>query len=99
VQKAWEEIDVPQCGYCQAGQIMVAAALLKQKKNPSDADIDAAMSNICRCGTYNRIRAAVHKAATLQGGKTASAAGGKTASAAGVDDAPRSLFERAEVSK
>ena len=63
LQKAWMEIDVPQCGYCQAGQIMVAAALLKTKKNPTDADIDGAMSNICRCGTYNRIRQAVHRAA------------------------------------
>jgi aerobic-type carbon monoxide dehydrogenase small subunit (CoxS/CutS family) len=65
VQRAWEDIDVPQCGYCQAGQIMVAAALLKGKKNPTDADIDAAMENICRCGTYNRIRQAVHRAAGL----------------------------------
>jgi isoquinoline 1-oxidoreductase alpha subunit len=76
VQRAWEEIDVPQCGYCQAGQIMVAAALLKQKKNPSDADIDQAMTNICRCGTYNRIRAAVHKAATLASGGGAATVGG-----------------------
>ena len=65
VQQAWQEIDVPQCGYCQAGQIMVAAALLKSKKNPTDADIDLAMQNICRCGTYNRIRQAVHRAAGL----------------------------------
>jgi isoquinoline 1-oxidoreductase alpha subunit len=63
VQKAWAEIDVPQCGYCQSGQIMAAAALLKQKPKPTDADIDAAMTNICRCGTYQRIRAAVHLAA------------------------------------
>ena len=62
LQRAWETIDVPQCGYCQAGQIM-AAALLRQKKNPTDADIDAAMDNICRCGTYNRIRQAIHAAA------------------------------------
>ena len=55
VQRAWEEVDVPQCGYCQAGQIMVAAALLRDKPNPTDADIDRAMDNICRCGTYNRI--------------------------------------------
>jgi isoquinoline 1-oxidoreductase alpha subunit len=67
VQRAWDEIDVPQCGYCQAGQIMVAAALLKTTKNPTDADIDAAMQNICRCGTYNRIRQAVHRAAALPG--------------------------------
>jgi aerobic-type carbon monoxide dehydrogenase small subunit (CoxS/CutS family) len=65
VQKAWLEIDVPQCGYCQSGQIMSAAALLKSTPKPSDADIDAAMSgNICRCGTYQRIRAAIHQAAS-----------------------------------
>ena len=66
VQKAWLEIDVPQCGYCQSGQIMSAAALLKSNPKPSDADIDAAMSgNICRCGTYPRIRKAIHRAADL----------------------------------
>jgi len=65
VQRAWAEIDVPQCGYCQSGQIMAAAALLKQNPNPTDADIDAAMTNICRCGTYQRIRAAVHLAAEM----------------------------------
>jgi isoquinoline 1-oxidoreductase alpha subunit len=70
LQGAWQEINVPQCGYCQAGQIMSAAALLQAKPNPSDADIDAAMSgNICRCGTYTRIRAAIKQAAN-QGGKT-----------------------------
>ena len=64
LQKAWIAHDVPQCGYCQSGQLMSAAALLKSNKNPSDADIDAAMSgNICRCGTYGRIRAAIHTAA------------------------------------
>ena len=64
VQQAWLQHDVPQCGYCQAGQIMSAAALLEQNANPSDADIDAAMNgNICRCGTYLRIRAAIHTAA------------------------------------
>ena len=63
VQKAWLEHDVPQCGYCQSGQIMAAAALLQKNKNPSDADIDGAMTNICRCGTYQRIRAAIHTAA------------------------------------
>jgi isoquinoline 1-oxidoreductase subunit alpha len=69
VQKAWIELDVPQCGYCQSGQIMSAAALLAQTPQPSDADIDAAMSgNICRCGTYQRIRAAIHRAAALRGG-------------------------------
>jgi isoquinoline 1-oxidoreductase alpha subunit len=70
LQGAWQAINVPQCGYCQAGQIMSAAALLLVKPNPSDADIDAAMSgNICRCGTYTRIRAAIKQAAN-QGGKT-----------------------------
>jgi isoquinoline 1-oxidoreductase subunit alpha len=63
VQKAWLALDVPQCGYCQSGQIMAAAALLKKKPKPTDQDIDAAMTNICRCGTYQRIRAAVHEAA------------------------------------
>jgi len=63
VQVAWEALDVPQCGYCQTGQIMTASALLAKKKNPTDADIDSAMAgNICRCGTYGRIRAAIHKA-------------------------------------
>jgi isoquinoline 1-oxidoreductase alpha subunit len=66
VQRAWIELEVPQCGYCQSGQIMAAAALLANNPNPSDADIDAAMSgNICRCGTYPRIRKAVHRAAEL----------------------------------
>ena len=63
VQKAWAALDVPQCGYCQSGQIMAAVALLKKTPKPTDRDIDAAMSNICRCGTYQRIRAAVHMAA------------------------------------
>src|SRR5262249_6444997 len=63
VQKAWAALDVPQCGYCQSGQIMAAAALLKKKAKPTDQDIDDAMTNICRCGTYPRIRAAVHMAA------------------------------------
>ena len=64
VQRAWIEIDVPQCGYCQPGQIMSAAALLAENPRPTDEDIDDAMSNnICRCGTYNRIRAAIHRAA------------------------------------
>jgi isoquinoline 1-oxidoreductase alpha subunit len=71
VQRAWMEIDVPQCGYCQSGQIMSAAALLDANPSPTDADINAAMSgNICRCGTYVRIRKAVHRAAELlQGDK------------------------------
>ena len=63
VQKAWAALDVPQCGYCQSGQIMAAVALLKNNPKPTDQDIDEAMSNICRCGTYQRIRAAVHMAA------------------------------------
>ncbi len=63
VQKAWAVVDVPQCGYCQSGQIMAAAALLKKNPKPSDADIDGAMTNICRCGTYQRVRTAVHMAA------------------------------------
>ncbi len=63
IQQAWQEVDVPQCGYCQSGMIMAAAALLAQTPNPSDDDIEAAMTNICRCGTYNRIRRAIHKAA------------------------------------
>ncbi len=68
VQQAWQKIDVPQCGYCQSGQIMAAVALLQAKPKPTDADIDAAMSgNICRCGTYPRIRAAIHQAAGTKG--------------------------------
>jgi isoquinoline 1-oxidoreductase alpha subunit len=69
VQKAWIAEDVPQCGYCQSGQIMAAAALLARSPNPTDDDIDAAMSNICRCGTYTRIRAAIHRAAGANGEK------------------------------
>ncbi len=63
VQQAWLAHDVPQCGYCQPGMMMAAAALLKQKPQPTDADIDAAITNICRCGTYQRVRAAIHTAA------------------------------------
>jgi isoquinoline 1-oxidoreductase subunit alpha len=67
LQRAWEELDVPQCGYCQAGQLMSAAALLANKARPTDADIDAAMNgNICRCATYLRIRQAIHRAAELR---------------------------------
>ena len=70
VQRAWIEEDVPQCGYCQSGQIMSAAALLSRNSDPSDEDVDAAMrGNICRCGTYGRIRKAVHTAADLAGGE------------------------------
>lgn len=65
VEKAWIEADAPQCGYCQSGQIMAAVALLTKNPNPSDADIDDEMTNICRCGTYPRMRAAVHRAAEL----------------------------------
>ena len=72
VQKAWIEVDVPQCGFCQSGQIMSAVALLATKPSPTDADIDAGMAgNICRCGTYQRIRAAIHRAAALaKGGRS-----------------------------
>jgi isoquinoline 1-oxidoreductase alpha subunit len=63
IQKAWAALDVPQCGYCQSGQIMAAAALLSKKSKPTDRDIDQAMTNICRCGTYQRIRQAIHLAA------------------------------------
>ncbi|HVA95803.1 MAG TPA: (2Fe-2S)-binding protein [Candidatus Dormibacteraeota bacterium] len=70
VQRAWIEIDVPQCGYCQSGQIMTTAALLAKNANPSDSEIDDALKgNICRCGTYQRIREAVHRAAKLQGAR------------------------------
>jgi isoquinoline 1-oxidoreductase subunit alpha len=72
VQKVWAALDVPQCGYCQSGMIMAATALLKAKPNPTDADIDEAMTNICRCGTYNRVRAAIK--AVAKGGDTKSAA-------------------------
>ena len=68
VQRAWAEVDVVQCGYCQSGQILAACALLKAKPKPTDADIDAALAgNICRCGTYQRVREAVHRAAALGG--------------------------------
>ncbi len=70
VQVAWQDLDVPQCGYCQAGQMMAAAALLAKNSNPTDKDIDTAMNgNLCRCGTYLRIRAAVHKAAGMSSAK------------------------------
>ncbi|MDB5967485.1 MAG: (2Fe-2S)-binding protein [Polaromonas sp.] len=71
VQKAWVALDVPQCGYCQCGMVMAAAALLKTTPNPTDAQIDESITNICRCGTYNRVRAAIKSAA--QGGSTKSA--------------------------
>lgn len=63
IQKAWVELDVPQCGYCQSGMVMAATALLAARPNPTDADIDEAMTNICRCGTYQQVRAAIHAAA------------------------------------
>jgi isoquinoline 1-oxidoreductase alpha subunit len=65
VQKAWLDLDVPQCGYCQSGMIMAVAALLTEKPKPSDAEIDAAITNLCRCGTYARVRAGIHAAANL----------------------------------
>ncbi|MEZ5318940.1 MAG: (2Fe-2S)-binding protein [Vicinamibacterales bacterium] len=65
LQRAWVELDVPECGYCQAGQIMTAAALLQRNPQPTDADIDTAMTNLCRCGTYPRIRAGIHRAAAV----------------------------------
>lgn len=71
LQLAWDEVDVAQCGYCQGGQIMTAAALLKRKPKPSDSEIDTAMAgNICRCGTYKRIHEAIHVAAKKKGGKS-----------------------------
>jgi isoquinoline 1-oxidoreductase alpha subunit len=77
VQIAWQELDVPQCGYCQAGQIMSAAALLAQKPVPTDAEINTAMNgNLCRCGTYVRIREAIHRAATLGNQRSTSTAQG-----------------------
>jgi isoquinoline 1-oxidoreductase subunit alpha len=66
LQKAWVDLDVPQCGYCQSGMIMAAAALLKEKAKPTAADIDSAISNICRCGTYNRVRAGILQAAGVE---------------------------------
>ena len=71
LQNAWLTEQVPQCGYCQSGQLMAAAALLEKKPSPTDADIDSAMSNICRCGTYPRIRAAIHRAAKDVGARAA----------------------------
>jgi isoquinoline 1-oxidoreductase alpha subunit len=76
VQVAWQALDVPQCGYCQAGQIRSAVALLNQKPRPTDQDIDSAMNgNLCRCATYLRIRAAIHKAAAITTTNTQAAAG------------------------
>ena len=79
VQKVWATLDVPQCGYCQSGQIMAAAALLTKNPQPTDKDIDEAMTNICRCGTYQRIRTAVHMAAGMaKGGNSVAPAKGKS---------------------
>jgi isoquinoline 1-oxidoreductase alpha subunit len=90
VQQAWQEIDVAQCGYCQAGQIMSAVALIQQKPRPTDTDIDQAMNgNICRCGTYIRIREAVKRAAALSAAATTTQAG---------QDEPAASFEEAEMS-
>jgi isoquinoline 1-oxidoreductase subunit alpha len=87
LQRAWEELDVPQCGYCQAGQLMAAAALLAKTPNPTDSDIDLAMNgNICRCATYLRIRAGIHRAAAM---KAADSNGSNRGDDAG---APHSLF-------
>jgi isoquinoline 1-oxidoreductase subunit alpha len=78
LQQAWIDLEVPQCGYCQSGQIMQAAALLSENRDPSDADIDAAMSgNICRCGTYPRIRAAIKRVAKMQINSSAESAPNK----------------------
>ena len=68
LQKAWKQLDVPQCGYCQSGMIMSAAALLAKNPNPSDAEIDASITNICRCGTFNRVRRGIHLAADIKRG-------------------------------
>ena len=84
VQVAWQELDVPQCGYCQAGQIMSACALLAKKAKPTDADIDSAMNgNLCRCGTYLRIREAIHKAAELTAARATGPAKSGTKASAG----------------
>jgi len=88
VQKAWAALDVPQCGYCQSGQIMAAAALLSRNPKPADRDIDEAMTNICRCGTYQRIRAAIHMAAGSDKG------GGSVIHMAGMAGADASAADR-----
>lgn len=69
LQQAWKELDVPQCGYCQPGMIMSAAALLNSNPNPSDADIDASVTNLCRCGTFNRVRQGIHQAVKIKRGE------------------------------
>ena len=82
VQRAWAALDVPQCGYCQSGQIMAAAALLAKKPRPTDKDIDEGITNICRCGTYMRIRAAIHHAASIARADAADPQGGDTVTSA-----------------
>ncbi len=94
IQKAWAAVDVPQCGYCQSGQIMAAASLLKNNPKPTDKDIDEAMTNICRCGTYQRIRAAIHLAA---GNKKQAAANGYTGEFTGLYAAEHSGAKAFEV--
>jgi isoquinoline 1-oxidoreductase subunit alpha len=94
VQKAWAAVDVPQCGYCQSGQIMAAVSLLKNNPKPTDKDIDDAMTNICRCGTYQRIRAAIHLAA---GNKKQAAANGYTGEFTGLYAAEHSGAKAFEV--
>lgn len=80
VQQAWKQLDVPQCGYCQPGIIMTAAALLKDNPDPSDADIDANVTNICRCGTFNRVRSGIHLAAQIKKDPKNQNSGGEDAS-------------------
>jgi len=84
VQQAWIDHQVPQCGYCQGGQIMAAVALLKKNPNPSDKDIDESMTNICRCGTYARVRAAIHAAANAMKPTLAARAQGLAVESPGV---------------
>ncbi len=86
LQRAWEELDVPQCGYCQAGQIMAAASLLAKNAKPTDADIDTAMArNLCRCATYHRIRQAIHRAAAIKAESPAVGGGNASSSKSGGD--------------
>jgi isoquinoline 1-oxidoreductase alpha subunit len=89
LQRAWEIHQVPQCGYCQSGMLMAAAALLQRNRRPSDADIDAAITNLCRCGTYPRVRAAVHAAAALMRGEPASPKAGSRGAATAGGQPPR----------
>ena len=75
IQQAWRELDVPQCGYCQSGMIMAAASLISIQSRPSDAQIDTAMTNVCRCGTYNRVRRGIHRAVEIMAAESSSEAG------------------------